>query len=222
MAIRLLALGLAAALPAQCLGMARENGAQRTCERPEILPIADEMELALEAIPELFREKAGVWALTADGFTEIRRSRNGYTCIVNRDAAEAIKPTCYDEEGTATILPAVVYFGNAMMRCTPVADIRAAIAARYANGGFRPPQRAGIAFMMSPRIVNVMTMPDGEVMKGTAPPHYMIYAPNVTNAMLRIPAEAYNEMPWLPYIAYTGPAGFMIITIPDDQRKDSK
>jgi hypothetical protein len=193
-----------------------------SCEKPKILSETNETELALEALPAVMRGKAGVWVLRSGGFHELRPSRNGYTCIVNRDEIESIKPTCYDEEGTASILPVSMFFGNQMMACLPVPEIRDRIKQRYADGTFRSPRRAGIAFMMSPRIVNAHTMPDGTKMNGTAPPHYMIYAPNVTNEMLKLPPEAYREMPWLPYVAYDGPAGFLIITIPEEKREDHK
>lgn len=34
----------------------------------------------------------------------VRDSQNSFTCIVNRDHPLNLKPTCYDAEGTATIL----------------------------------------------------------------------------------------------------------------------
>lgn len=191
------------------------SGAGVTSDRPKILTPSAEATLALEALPKGLRDGAGIWILTAEGYREHRKTTNGYTCIVNRDEVEAIKPTCYDEEGTATILPVVAYFGDQMMQGVPVPEIRNRVAAGYASGKFRSPARLGLAFMMSPHIVNVMTMPDGKSMKGTAPPHYMIYAPNATNAQLQIPNDAYNQHPWLPYVAYTGPAGFLIVSLPD-------
>jgi hypothetical protein len=178
-----------------------------------VRPEGQEAQLALEAAPTELRAGAGLWVLTKDGYRERRKTTNGYTCIVNRDDVESIKPTCYDTEGTATILPAVVWFGNELMRGRAVKDIRSDLAAAFAKGTFRSPRRAGIAFMLSPHIVNAMTMPDGKRMKGTAPPHYMIYAPNVKNADLSLRPSDYDANPWLPYIAYEGPHGFLIIPV---------
>jgi hypothetical protein len=97
---------------------------------------------------------------------------------INREAG-------YDQEGAATILlPAVTWFGDQLMAGRAVAEIRAELAARSATGRFTSPRRAGAAFMMSTHIVSAMTTPDGKRMMGTAPPHYMIYAPYVTNADL--------------------------------------
>lgn len=181
--------------------------------RPKVLPEAEEAALALEALPAVMRQEAGVWILGQGGYRELRPTQNGYTCIVNRDHALAIKPTCFDPEGTATILPVNAYFGNQLLRGRSVADIQRDIAARFASGEFKSPSRAGIAFMLSPNIVNVVDPAKGTL--GTAPPHYMIYAPNVTNADLSISNEAYNEHMWLPYAAYTGPQGYIIVTVPD-------
>jgi hypothetical protein len=189
--------------------------AQSAAPRPALLAEDAERDLALEALPPAMRAGAGVWVLTATGYRALRPSSNGYTCMVNRDEVEAIKPTCFDEEGTATILPVNVFFGNLLMQRVPVPEIRRRVAEGYRTSRFRSPARIGIAFMMSPHIVNVMTMPDGKVMKDTASPHYMLYAPNVTNGQLKIPPQAYETHPWLPSIAYTGPAGFLIVSLPD-------
>lgn len=70
--------------------------------------------------------------------------------------------------------------------------------------------------MLSPRIVNVITQADGTRILGTAPPHYMVYAPNVTNEDLGFSDSDYEAYPWLPYVAYQGPHGFLIITVPEN------
>ncbi len=180
---------------------------------PRVPPPEEERALALEAAPEELRAGAGVWLLTRAGFVHDRETTNGYTCIVNRDEVLALKPTCFDVEGTATVLPAIVRFGNLLMEGMPVPQIRKDIENGFKDGRFVSPRRAGIAFMMSPRIVNVLDAAAGTV--GTAPPHYMIYAPNVSQSDLRLPMSVYNAHPWLPYAAYTGPHGFIIVSIPD-------
>lgn len=179
---------------------------------PVVLPLADEMRLALEALPAEMREGAGVWVLTAAGARQHRATVNGYTCIVNRDEVEALKPTCYDPEGTATILPVVVRFSELLMQGVPVPEIRRQISAGFRSGKFISPRRAGIAFMLSTHVVNVLDPVARRF--GTAPPHYMIYAPNVTNADLSIPDSAYAVHDWMPSVAYTGPQGFIIVSVP--------
>jgi hypothetical protein len=164
------------------------------------------------------RDGAGVWVLTASGPRLHRAATNGYTCIVNRDEVEALKPTCYDPEGTATILPVVVHFGELLMQGVPVAEIRRRIGEGFRNGRFISPRRAGIAFMLSTHVVNVLDPATHRF--GTASPHYMIYAPNVTNADLSIPDTAYNAHSWMPSVAYTGPQGFIIVSVPHTHGAD--
>ena len=48
-----------------------------TDARPRVLPEAEERDLALEALPPLLREDAGVWVMTREGYRELRRTKNG-------------------------------------------------------------------------------------------------------------------------------------------------
>src|SRR5438093_7232088 len=79
---------------------------------PEVPSEAQEVAMALSAAPEHLRPGAGVYVLTASGFKQTRPSTNRFTCIVNRDHPKALKPTCFDEEGTATILPKILRVGE--------------------------------------------------------------------------------------------------------------
>ena len=205
---------LSRTLIAGLMSSAVDPGQETARARVPRVPLpAVERAMALEAAPEELRAGAGVWLLTRSGFVQDRPTSNGYTCIVNRDEVLALKPTCFDPEGTATVLPAIVRFGELLMQGMPVPQIRKDIENGFKDGRFVAPRRAGIAFMLSPRIVNVIDPAAGTL--GTAPPHYMIYAPNVTQSDLHLPMSVYNTHPWLPYAAYTGPHGFMIVSIPD-------
>ena len=180
----------------------------QTRERPEVLPQAEEMRIALSAAPDHFREGAGFWALEEGGYVLARESRNGFTCVINRDHPLNRKPTCYDAEGTRTILPKVVYVGDLLMEGVPVAEVRARVQEGFASGRFIAPERPGVAYMLTDEIRNY-NPGNGQV--GTFPPHIMFYAPNLTNADIGAPARRDPEAPWLPFIAYQGPHGFMIV-----------
>jgi hypothetical protein len=176
--------------------------------KPRVLPRAREMELALSAAPEHLRAGAGVYVLESNGFVRVRESANGFTCIVNRDAPKAIKPTCYDAEGTATIVPKVLRVGELLMRGTPLAEIDSIVAKGFREGTFIAPRRPGVAYMLSTHIRNE------DPVTGTTssfPPHVMFYAPNLTNADIGITREALRADPSLPFIAYQGPHGVMIV-----------
>jgi hypothetical protein len=175
---------------------------------PELLPREKEVELALSAAPEHLRKGAAVYVLERDGFVKIRESTNGFTCIVNRDHPLSQKPVCFDAEGTATILPKILRVGELLMRGQPMSEIDAEIAEGFRTGTYVSPRRAGVAYMLSGDIRNFNSR-TGKV--ESFPPHVMFYAPNVTNADLGTTPEALAKDPSLPFVAYQGPHGFIIM-----------
>jgi hypothetical protein len=62
------------------------------------------MASALSAAPEHLRGSASVYVLKQAGFVLARKGTNGFSCIVNRDHPLNQKPTCYDAEGSETML----------------------------------------------------------------------------------------------------------------------
>ena len=180
---------------------------EQKVQLPEVLPRDQEMKLALSASPQHLREGAGVYVLEKNGFVKARDTSNGFTCIVNRDHPLNQKPTCYDAEGTATILPKVLYFGELLMQGKPLAEIKAEIQKGFESGKFISPRRAGVAYMLSGDI-RAFNSQTGKV--GSFPPHVMFYAPNLTNADI---GSDGNFDPGMPSIAYQGPQGFMVVVL---------
>ncbi len=183
---------------------------QEVPSKPEVLPLERETALALSAAPPHLRDGAGVYALGSEGFESVRESSNGFTCIVNRDHPLNWKPVCYDAEGSETILPVTLFFGEQLMRETPVPEIRQAIQARFESGEFISPRRPGIAYMLSTEIRNYNAR-SGQI--GGFPPHLMFYGPNLTNEDVGTSFEARRENPWLPFVAYQGPQGFIVVVV---------
>lgn len=181
--------------------------------RPEVLPRQREVELALSAAPEHLRAGAGVYALEEHGFVKVRDSKNGFTCIVNRDHPLNLKPTCYDAEGTATILPKVLRVGELMMQGKAMPDIAAEIREGFKSGKYISPRRPGVAYMLSGdiRVYNPQT---GKF--GSFPPHVMFYAPNLTNEDIGSKGDFEAGM---PSIAYQGPQGYMIVVLGNENEK---
>jgi hypothetical protein len=175
---------------------------------PELLPRQQEIELALSAAPEHLRKGAGVYALGRKGFVKVKDSTNGFTCIVNRDHPLNQKPVCFDVEGTATILPKILRFGEMLMQGRSISEIDAEIAEGFRTGKYISPRRPGIAYMLSGDISNFNPQ-TGKI--ESFPPHVMFYAPNLTNADLGTTPEALAKNPWLPFVAYQGPHGFIIV-----------
>jgi hypothetical protein len=179
---------------------------------PELLPREKEIALALSAAPEHLRNDAGVYVLERNGFVKVRSSTNGFTCIVNRDHPLNQKPVCFDAEGTATILPKILRVGELLMQGKSMPKIDSEIADAFRTGKYISPRRAGIAYMLSGDIRNYNPR-TGKV--ESFPPHVMFYAPNLTNADLGVTPEALAKNPSLPFVAYQGPHGFIIVVSSD-------
>jgi len=182
---------------------------------PELLPPEKEIELALSAAPEHLRKGAGVYVLERNGFVKVRDSTNGFTCIVNRDHPLNQKPVCFDTEGTATILPKILQVGELLMQGKTMSEINGDIAEGFRTGKYISPRRPGVAYMLSGDIRNFNPR-TGKV--ESFPPHMMFYAPNLTNADLGTTAEALAKDPSLPFVAYQGPHGFIIVLTGDKQK----
>ena len=181
---------------------------------PEIPPQQQEMELALSAAPEHLREAASVYVLTESGYEKVRDGSNGFTCIVYRDHPLSQKPTCWDAEGTETIVPRVLFEGELMMQGKSRAEIVAAVNKGFEDGRFISPRRPGVAYMLSPHIKRFIAR-TGET--GTFPPHVMFYAPNLTNADIGVTRASFQKYKNHPSVAYRGPHGYLIFIV--DERE---
>jgi hypothetical protein len=196
------------------LGATRSAAANQQ-QLPELLSREKEIALALSAAPEHLRKGAGVYVLERNGFVKVRESTNGFTCIVNRDHPLNQKPVCFDAEGTATILPKILRVGELLMQGKPMPEIDAEIAEGFRTGKYVAPRRPGVAYMFSGDIRNFNPR-TGKV--ESFPPHVMFYAPNLTNADLGITPEALAKDPSLPFVAYQGPHGFIIVVNSDTKQ----
>jgi hypothetical protein len=145
---------------------------------PELLDPALEIEEALAAGPPAIREEAGVYILTASGYTLARQSRNGFHCLVGRSQPDAFEPQCFDAEGSATLLEQELLRGELRMEGRSPEEVRTAIQAAWDSGKLRAPSRPGINYMLSEKN-RVPVGPDKVVPYG---PHLMFYAPNMTDA----------------------------------------
>lgn len=172
------------------------------------LPQAQEIELALSAAPEHLRSDATVYAFGKQGYEKIRSGKNGFTCMVNRDGNQAgdndLKPTCWDAEGSATIVPVMLRVGELMAQGKTAAEIARDIDAGFSEGRFSSPRKTGIAYMLRGD-VGYDPKTKG-ISKTLFPPHYMIYAPGVTNPDIGMNADASRKHPSLPFV-YAGYSG---------------
>lgn len=173
-----------------------------------VLPQAQEIELALSAAPEHLRSEATVYVFGKKGYEKIRSGKNGFACMVNRDGNQAgdndLKPTCWDAEGSATIVPVMLRVGELMAQGKTANEIADDIDAGFRESRFSSPHKTGIAYMLRG---DVQYDPKTkQISKTLFPPHYMIYAPGVTNADIGMNTDAAKKHPALPFV-YTGYSG---------------
>lgn len=213
---------LLAATLAICAGCAT---AERTIKENNghliYLPADLEIELALAAGPEHIRAEASVYIFGPDGYTKVRGGTNGVTCLVNRDGHQrgdyVLRPTCWDAEGSATIVPMVLRVGEMIAQGASVEEISRDIDKGFRNKRFISPRKTGIAYMLKGDVI--FDAHAQKVVETVFPAHYMIYAPGVSNADIGTTDEALQKNPSLPlvYDGYSGGArtAYIIITAPD-------
>ena len=146
-----------------------------------------------------------MYVLEKDGYVKVREGTNGFTCLVHRDHPMNQKPTCWDREGSETIVPAVLREGELLMQGKPVSEIRAEMRESFRAAKFIAPRRPGVAYMLSNGNRNYNP---GTGKTDLFPPHVMFYAPNLTNEDIGSTGDGAGG---LPFIAYQGPHGYMIV-----------
>jgi len=194
-------------------GVARAQGqpvepAHALTTMSSLLSQANEVELALSAGPEHLRAEATVYVFGDGGYVRVRDGSNGFSCLVNRDGFQAgdqtLRPTCWDAEGSATILPVMLRVGELLAKRTSAEEIKRDIDAGFNEGRYSSPNKAGIAYMLQG---DVQVDPQTQAISSRSfPPHYMIYAPGVSNADIGISRAALKDRFDLPFV-YAGYSG---------------
>jgi hypothetical protein len=156
----------------------------------EKMPADLEQDFALSALPPQLRPGAAVYLLDpGKGYYLARKGSNGFTCFVARteweyalfspDVATAIS---FDAVGTRTIFR--IYLDVAAMRASgrySAATVKDSMIARIKRGYYEVPT-PGISYMLSPVMRNYPGDIGTKEVKTMSGPHYMFYAPYLTNA----------------------------------------
>jgi hypothetical protein len=174
-----------------------------------LLPREKEIALAESAAPPSISKSAALYVLEEKGYTKIRDGSNGFTCLVERDLPLNIEPICYDEEGSATLVLAVIRKAELRRQGKSEGAVNADIGEGYASGRFRAPRRSGLAYMLSPdtRVSNPRTGATPAL-----PPHLMFYAPYMKNSDIGIDQPDHTGR--LPFIVQDGqPDAFIIVRV---------
>ena len=176
--------------------------------KPVLFRSDQEIELALKAAPVHLRSNATVYTFSQTGYVKARSGTNGFNCLVNRDGIQngeqSVYPTCWDPEGSRTILPVMLRVGELIAQGKSAAEIKKDIDEGFSQGRFHSPSKTGIAYMLAG---DVKFDPKTGQFGGTEfPPHYMIYAPGLTNEDIGVSNEAMKQTPGLPFV-YSGYSG---------------
>lgn len=171
-----------------------------------LIPREQEITLALAAGPVHIRAEATVYTFGKRGYEKAHAGTNGFSCMVNRDGLQngdtAVHPTCWDPEGSRTILPVMLRVGELMAQQKSAAEIKRDIDEGFEQGTFHSPAKAGIAYMLAGDVK--FDPKTGQLSTTEFPAHYMLYSPGVTNADIGLTKEA--KTPGLPFV-YSGYSG---------------
>jgi hypothetical protein len=204
--------------------------------RIEPLPRDLEIQLALSALPPHLRDHATVYVLTPDkGFEVARKGTNGFHALVARTGDDTFRgtwplrkfrddilyPISFDEAGAKAQMR--VFFDAAEMQAkgTPPEELKTIIQERYKTNYYKPPDRAGVSYMLSP-ILRTYVNPDENENVATANiPHVMYYAPNVSNEEVGAATPNPEQLRYFsqhgrwpdtpyPFLILHGPHGYMV------------
>lgn len=176
--------------------------------RLHYLPREQEIELALAAGPKHIQPEAAVYIFGKAGYEKVREGKNGFTCFVNRDGHQhgepVLRPTCWDREGSATIVPVMLRVGELLAQGKSAEEIKKDIDSGFHSKRFTSPKKTGIAYMLKGDLT--FDEKKQKVSDTLFPAHYMLYAPGVSNDDLGVTDEALRNDSSLPFI-YDGYSG---------------
>jgi len=173
----------------------------------EILDPDREVELAKSAGLAPWNEEATIYVLGPEGYFKAKEGTNGFSCMVGRSDPGTRWPVCFDALGTKTILPRYIREAELRLQGKSEREVRQDTAERFLTGAYRAPSRTGISYMLSKEAI---TSNGKELI--VAPPHLMIYAPNVTSEEIGAVANHAHS----PMALFEGdPHGYIIVFVRD-------
>jgi len=216
------------------LFIATQSFAQKPADpKLDKMPVGLETDYALSSLPPQLRPGATIYLLDpAKGYYIARKGSNGFICFVMRTAWEwaefrndIVTAISYDAEGARVIFP--VYMDAAAMRATgkfTALQVRNIIIDRIKKGIYKAPARPGISYMLAPIMRTYPAKPDEHNVMTMHMPHYMFYAPYLTNADIgNIPnGQADGPMLVHPESLFLGekkaPYGYIIVPAGETER----
>jgi hypothetical protein len=197
------------------------------------MPVALETDYALSALPPQLRPGATVYLLDpAKGYYIARKGSNAFITFVMRTAWEwaefrndIVTAISYDAEGARAIFP--IYEDVAAMRASgkfTAPQVRNIVIDRIKKGIYKAPARQGISYMLAPVMRTYPGKPDQHNVMTMQMPHYMFYAPYLTNADIGNIPDGQADGPFLvnPEAMFLGktkaPYGYIIVPAGEKER----
>ncbi|HST12671.1 MAG TPA: hypothetical protein VLL05_20010, partial [Terriglobales bacterium] len=104
---------------------------------------AEKIRLAKSAAPPEISDKATVYVLDAPGYVKVQDGTNGFSCFVDRQSPLNMEPTCFDAEGSATLLLSRFYVEEQRAKGKSEDQIKNEIDDGYKAGKFLAPRKPG-------------------------------------------------------------------------------
>jgi hypothetical protein len=196
----------------------------QAAEKIALLPQDLEIELALSALPPHLRDQATVYTLNPKrGFEIVREGTNGFHALVARTSSavyegtwsfseypdDLLIPIAFDRAGSKANMKPLFDIAKMQAEGVPSIEAQKMIRERYQSGVYKAPERVGVSYMLSP-VLRAYMNPEKSNEVGTFNyPHYMFYAPNVSNQDIggTDPSSPY------PWAFRPGPHGYINLKV---------
>lgn len=206
-------------------------GMAQTVDTIKPLPKKLEMDLALSSLPPHLREGATVYTLNPElGFEVVRNGTNGFHALVARTSSDVYKggwpftkypddlliPVAFDRAGAKENMRPIFDIAKMQAEGVPPTEAKKIIREKYENGEYKAPKRSGISYMLSPVLRAYMDPEKNNETETFNFPHYMFYAPNVSNQDIggSLPPATY------PWAFRPGPHGYINLKVGEKEIAD--
>jgi len=218
-AMAVMAMSLTATLPAWL-------SAQSLPALPETL----EIELARSALPPHLRADATIHVLRPDsGFEVAVEGSSGFHALVVRNDPAFVRgdwpypayrndlliPIAFDAAGVPAQMQVLLDVAAARAAGTPPEELRTRMRARFAEGYYPVPSRVGMAYMLSPILRAYRDGGETDAVGTFVYPHYMVYAPDITNAEI-----GGGRGSGQPFVIEPGRHGYIVIPAGRSERDE--
>lgn len=160
------------------------------------LPREIEIELARSALPAHLRSGATVYVYDpSHGFEVAHEGTNGFHALVGRDdpairwavfdfeeyPRDFLIPVAFDEAGHEAQLKAYLDLGTWRAQGVPAGEAQRRLRRGFERGEYATPPRTGVGYMLAPIVRSYVRTEVDPTVRTFVFPHYMFYAPNVTD-----------------------------------------